>query len=197
MSNEDILLYVFILFIVIICIRIYYTSEMAQLKCVISSVDGNTYCVRERHKLEMAADMLANTTRNCKTLIIFLDEKYPNKPEVQRLSKKFDSTKIQETLPTSKYPAYSENKGEKLAFCVNKSKSDTTLIDPTTLTFGALHELAHIMTQSEGHKLIFWENFKFLLGNAVEIGVYKPVDYKKKPVHYCGMDLTDNPYYDF
>ena len=41
-----------------------------------------------------------------------------------------------------------------------------------------------------------WENFKFILGNAVEIGIYKPIDYKKKPKGYCGMTITDNPYYD-
>jgi hypothetical protein len=196
-DKSDVLFYAFILLIIIICIRVYCTSEFSQLKCIISSVDGNKYCVRDRHKLEMAADMLAKVTRNCKTLIIFLDEKYPNKPEVIRLSERFDSTKIHETLPTSEHTAYSENKGEKIAFCLNKKKKENKLIDINTLTFVALHELAHIITESEGHKLVFWENFKFLLDNAVEIGIYKPVDYKKDPVHYCGMDLTDNPYYDF
>ena len=35
-----------------------------------------------------------------------------------------------------------------------------------------------------------------LLKNAVKIGIYEPVDYKKKPKNYCGMNITDNPYYD-
>jgi len=26
--------------------------------------------------------------------------------------------------------------------------------------------------------------------------VYHPVDYKNKPQPYCGMTITDNPYYD-
>ena len=42
----------------------------------------------------------------------------------------------------------------------------------------------------------FWENFKFILKNAVSIGIYEPKDYKKKPQKYCGMTITDNPYYD-
>ena len=29
-----------------------------------------------------------------------------------------------------------------------------------------------------------------------EIEIYKPVDYKKNPKKYCGMTITDNPYYD-
>ena len=31
---------------------------------------------------------------------------------------------------------------------------------------------------------------------AKECGVYTPVDYKKKNQRYCGMNITDNPYYD-
>ena len=104
--------------------------------------------------------------------------------------------KISETLPTSKYTAYSENKGEKLAFCTTTTKEGSKLIDENTLTFVAVHELGHVMTESVGHTKEFWQNFKFLLKNAVKIGIYKPVDYKKKPKNYCGMKITDNPYYD-
>jgi molybdopterin synthase catalytic subunit len=109
---------------------------------------------------------------------------------------KFNPTKISETLPTSEYTAYSENKGEKLAFCLNKQKNGTRLIDINTLTFVAIHELAHIMTVSEGHKQEFWQNFKFLLENAKAANIYKPEDYKKTPKNYCGMKINDNPYYD-
>jgi predicted metal-dependent hydrolase len=92
--------------------------------------------------------------------------------------------------------AYSENKGEKIAFCLNKTKHSSTLIDLNTLTFVALHELSHVMTVSVGHKQEFWQNFKFILENAKKAGLYTPVDYKKKPENYCGMTITDNPYYD-
>ena len=61
----------------------------------------------------------------------------------------------------------------------------------------ALHELSHIATKSIGHTDEFWENFKFLITEAKKIGVYNPVDYKKEPSRYCGMNITDNPYYDF
>ena len=52
------------------------------------------------------------------------------------------------------------------------------------------------MSKTIGHNTEFWNNFKFLLDHAVKIGIYKPVDYKKKNVSYCSMELTDNPYYD-
>ena len=102
-----------------------------------------------------------------------------------------------ETLPTSEYTAFSENKGEKLAFCLNKQREGVSnMIDEHTLMFVALHELSHIATKSIGHKTEFWDNFKFLLQNAKESGVHVPEDYKKKPIEYCGMEIKDNPYYD-
>ena len=100
-------------------------------------------------------------------------------------------------MPTSTYTAYSENKGEKIAFCLNKKKeNENNLIDEHTLTFVAIHEMAHVATKSIGHKQEFWDNFKFLLENAKECGVHIPRDYKNDPVEYCGMDIHDNPYYD-
>ena len=110
--------------------------------------------------------------------------------------KNFNPKKIYETLPTSVYTAYSENKGEKLAFCTTTTKEGNKLIDENTLMFVALHELSHIMTKSTGHTTEFWQNFKFLLENAVKIKIYEPVDYKKKNTKYCGMTISDNPYYD-
>jgi hypothetical protein len=31
---------------------------------------------------------------------------------------------------------------------------------------------------------------------AKEANIYQPVDYNKSPEPYCGMDITDNPYFD-
>ena len=125
-----------------------------------------------------------------------LGKKYPQRDNCKRLVENFNPTAIKEILPTSKYTAYSENKGEKLAFCLNTTKNGDKLIDIETLTFVALHELSHIMTKSVGHKQDFWQNFKFLLQNAKAAGIYDPVDYKKNPKNYCGMKINDNPYYD-
>jgi hypothetical protein len=195
-SKHGILFYIFLTFILLVCLKIYYESDAFNLKCIISEVDGKTYCVRERNKLELAADLLANVTHKCTKLVKYMKKKYPDHEDVNRLVEKFNPSRISETLPTSEYTAYSENKGEKLAFCLNTTKNGNKLIDLNTLTFVAIHELSHIMTRSEGHKQIFWQNFKFLLENAKEANIYIPVDYKKKPQPYCGMDITDNPYFD-
>ena len=194
--DESILAYVLIVLIVGIILKIYLDSDAFNLKCIISDVDNNTYCVRERNKIQLVADLLAKVTTKLKLLVKHMESEFPKRDNVKRLVENFNPKKIYETLPTSKHTAYSENKGEKMAFCVTKKKNGTQLIDENTLTFVAIHELAHIATKSIGHNDEFWNNFKFLLEEAKKINIYNPVDYKKKPQEYCGMDITDNPYYD-
>jgi predicted metal-dependent hydrolase len=190
--------FVIILFVILVGLRIYYESDVFNLRCIVSTVDGKKYCVRERSNITKASNLLARTTEKLEYLVENLGQRYPDRENVKRMVKNFNPTTIKETLPTSEYTAYSENKGEKLAFCLNKNKSNNeNLIDSNTLTFVAIHELGHIMTESVGHTEEFWNNFKFLLENAVELKLYTPVDYKKEPENYCGMDITDNPYYDF
>lgn len=188
--------YLLIGFVIIVGLKIYSESDVFNLKCIISNVDGNTYCVRERAKLQLAADLLAKVTQKLKQLVKYMEQKYPDRPNIERLVKNFNPKKVKEILPTSTYTAYSENKGEKLAFCVTTTKKGNKLIDENTLTFVAIHEVAHTMTKSIGHKEEFWRNFKFLLTNAVAMGIYTPIDYKNKPQKYCGMDINDNPFYD-
>jgi len=195
--DENILTYVVLVIVIIGCLYVYFENNDFDLKCIVSSVDGNKYCVRERFKLKEASNLLANVSKKCKDLVAYMDEHHCSKENVQRLVKGFDQTVIKETLPTSKFTAYSENKGEKIAFCLNKKKQNNdNLIDEHTLMFVAIHELAHVMTLSIGHKTEFWDNFKFLLENAKDAGIHQPVDYSEKPQEYCGMTISDSPYYD-
>ena len=163
--NSDLLGFILICLIVILSYRIYRDSDLFHLKCIISNVDGNTYCVRDRTKLKQAVHLLAQVTTNMKNMVAYMERTHPNDERTQRLVNGFNPDAITETLPTSTLTAYSENKGEKIALCLNKNKKrgEDDLIDINTLTFVALHELSHIMTKSIGHKQEFWENFKFLL----------------------------------
>ena len=197
MDKMDILAYVMMAFIIVICGYIYWDSDSFQLKCIVSTVDGNKYCVRERAKLQQAADMLAKSTVKCKALVDYCGKNHPNNENIQRLVSGYNPQRVMETLPTSKYTAYSENKGEKIAFCLNKTREgEDHMIDEHTLMFVAIHELSHVATKSIGHKSEFWENFKFLLENAKAAGIHDPADYKSAPQEYCGMKINDNPYYD-
>lgn len=197
MDKTDIFIYILIIGILGICVYMYFDSDAFQLKCIVSSVDGNKYCVREREKVQEAADMLAKITVKCKDLVDFTNEHHGDKENVKRLVSGYNPQRVMETLPTSEFTAFSENKGEKLAFCLNKQREGVSnMIDEHTLMFVAIHELAHVATKSIGHKTEFWDNFKFLLENAKEAGIHVPTDYKTTPAEYCGMNIKDNPYYD-
>ena len=190
-------IYTLILGILVICGYIYYDSDAFQLKCIVSIVDGNKYCVREREKLQEAADMLARITVKCKELVDYVQQKHGDQDNVKRLVEGYNPQRVMETLPTSEFTAFSENKGEKIAFCLNtKREGVSNMIDEHTLMFVAIHELAHVCTKSIGHKTEFWDNFKFLLENAKDANIHLPVDYKTKPAEYCGMNIKDNPFYD-
>jgi hypothetical protein len=195
-DKHNIFFYVVVVFVLLFSLRIYYESDAFNLKCVISTKDGNKYCVRERARLTDAADLLAQVTGKCKHMVSYMEKHHSGDERTIRLVKNFNPKKICETLPTSEMTAYSENKGEKIAFCLNKAKDGPKLIDLNTLTFVALHELSHLMTSSIGHKQDFWANFKFLLENAKKANIYQPVDYKANPQEYCGTQITDNPFYD-
>ena len=67
--KTDILGYIIIGLIIILSVKLYYDSDLFQLKCVISKKDNNTYCIREREKLNEAANLLADTTVNMKKLV--------------------------------------------------------------------------------------------------------------------------------
>ena len=186
-------MWMMILAVAIIAAAFYLNSDSFNLKCVVSVKDGNKYCVRDSTKIQESADLLAEVTENMKSMVTYLKETHPNDKRVKRLVENFNPKRVVETLPTSEYTAYSENKGQKLAFCLREKKHEMKLIDLNTLTFVALHELSHLMTESVGHEKDFWDNFKFMLKNAVECGVYDPVDYGKSPQEYCGMTINDNP----
>jgi len=195
MSN--LIIYILLIIILLISIRIYLKSDTFNLKCIISDVDGNRYCVRDRLKLELAADLLATITQNLIKLVDHLNKEHPDDERTIMITKNFNPKKITETLPTSEYTAYSENKGEKIAFCLDTEKDNSgKLMDLNTLMYVALHELSHVGSKSIGHNDEFWNNFKFLIEESKKIGVYNPENYTKEPARYCGTNITDNPYYD-
>jgi hypothetical protein len=196
MDKEDFFAVVMVGLLLFVAYKIYKESDIFQLKCVVSTVDGDKYCVRERSNIQEASDLLAKTAIKMDKLVDYLKSTSPDDKRVKKLIKNFNSSKIVETLPTSEFTAYSENKGRKIAFCLNKKKeNNNNLIDENTLMFVAIHEMGHITTESIGHDKTFWDNFKFLLEEAVKAKLYIPIDYKKDKTEYCGMTISDNPYF--
>jgi hypothetical protein len=64
------------------------------------------------------------------------------------------------------------------------------------LSFVALHELAHVYTESFAHPPRYWEHFRWLLEEAQAAGIFRSVRYARAPRMYCGLFLNHNPMHD-
>jgi hypothetical protein len=173
--------------------------DTRQLSCLaVPGSAAGVACVRDRPNKEAAAELLATIVDRCAAFVARLVRDHPHHPASARLRERFDPARLMETLPRSAHTAFSENKGEKVALCLTPDKDASVaakgLVDDHTLFFVALHELAHVGTASmEDHDDSFWATFAFLLACAEEQGLHDPVDYRKHPARYCGMQISDNP----
>ena len=192
--NKENSLYLFIIIFISVCGYTYYEGMSNEVTYVKSDIDKREYLVRNVDDKQEAADLLARMRINIDKLLKYLQEKFDSDP-VKRLIKKYDPNNITESSSKSKYTSYSVNKGEKIVLCIRSRDDSAKLTDLNTITFVALHELAHIMTVSIGHTEEFWSNFRFLLNKAIDIDIYKKVDYSKHPKKYCGITITDSPIY--
>ncbi len=175
----------------------YYQDKTSDLTYVTSRIDNTRYLVRNLPDKQNACDMLAKIKQNMIILCNHLLKTYPSDENIDRLKRKFDPSQITETSRGEKNTSYTINKGEKIVLCLRARDGNERLERENTMMFVSLHELAHIMTKSIGHDNDeFWSNFKFILTNATELGIYKNVDYRQEPEEYCGMMITDSPLND-
>jgi len=167
----------------------YYLNE--GLIKVKSTVDNTEYTVQIRDDASEAADLIATIKNKLNTLLEHLEKTYGNGDNrVAMLKENYKPDRLSEGVDTPGYTSYSVNKGEQIVLCLrNKDK----LMDINTMTFVVLHEFAHLATESIGHTEEFWENFKWILEESINIGIYTRQDFKNKNVDYCGIKITSSP----
>jgi hypothetical protein len=164
-----------------------------------SSVDGNTYLVRDMPDKQEAADLLARVRQRMQKLYNYLIATYPEKLQVKQLRQNFkpDPSRISESTPDAEHTSYSVNKGESVHLCLRQRQGNNeSLVKENVMTFVALHEMSHMITPTVGHGPDFWNNFGWLLKIAEDQGIYTYEDFSAHPVSYCGVKITDSPKYD-
>jgi hypothetical protein len=80
--------------------------------------------------------------------------------------------------------------------CVENKRDPYLVYNINTLIFVVLHEMAHVGSNTWGHDSNFWKINKFLIDEAVECGIYKPINYLLSPEYYCNTLISYNPYFD-
>lgn len=179
--------------VILVSIYMYYSTTFEEVTIVVSNVDKKEYLVQNKRDKLKAANLLAEMSNKLIKLVDYLVQKYPDNEDIERLHARFDANNITESSYKNKYTSYSVNKGEKIVFCLRSRDKQQKLIDINTLMFVALHEITHIMTKSIGHTEEFWRNFKFILQESVELGIYKRDEYSKNPKKYCGIMINHSP----
>ena len=166
---------------------------------VSSTVDGKTYKVRDMPDKQKAANLMATLRIKLIKLCDALERKYPDKDQVKRMVRNFraDPDRFMEATPDSEHTSSTVNKGESIHMCLRQREGpDESLVDENVMMFVALHEFAHICTESIGHDSTFWNNFGWILKEAEALNLYRYTDFAAHPVSYCGVHITDSPRYD-
>lgn len=190
---DDFILY-FIIAVLALCLYIYVENKEQNVVYEHATFDGRTYMVQKSEDSKEAANLLALIRSNLVNFCELLGKSHKEDRSVKRLLDRFNPDVIVENTSDLKNTSYSINKGEKIVLCIRSRDGNNRLEDPNILMFVSLHELAHIMSESIGHTEEFWSNFRFLLKQAVKMGVYQHVNFRKNPVEYCGVPITDSPY---
>ena len=188
----------FVLIFIVLTIIIIYSEILTENFEIIKQMasDNKMYYVQNFEDNKEAADILSGISKQCSALVENLTVKYPNDSDVLRLQKKFNPDNMREAVDSNGQTSYTINKGEMVHLCLRHKDDEKSLHDHNLLMFVTIHELAHIMSKSIGHNQEFYKNFKFLLTEAVEAGIYSPVNFQSNPVKYCGVNVTNNPYFE-
>jgi hypothetical protein len=176
------------------------------------TINDKSYNVlKDKDNYENAAELLYKVDNNLLTLINHITKKYYNnktnlsdekykiiKNITYKLQKNYKSHSLKENFPVTagKDVSFNINKGDHISLCLRDFTNPKSFHEFNDIMFVAIHELAHSCSKSYGHDDEFWYNFRFLLENAIEIGIYKNIDYYKYPVNYCSMQITYNPIFD-
>lgn len=210
MKIENCLLYLLLIIcsLVLIVYNCTYKDTFVDYK-----IGYNSYKVHENmENYEQAANRLDHLNKLAKKLIYHLNDKYLNDINgyntikekykkivvtgINSLTNSYNTDKLQENIPTKSDPDTSYILDKTVfAMCLRDEEHGFT-DDYNDILFVWIHEMSHLFTKAYGHDREFWNNFRFILNEAVLLDLYKPVDYKKSKVPYCGIKISYSPLYD-
>ncbi len=184
-----------IVIIFLIALYILFKIEKYEVVFVVSTLDQNSYLVRDLPDKQEASNLLAQIKQNITKTV---DHLYKNKEQfkenidyIQQLKDKIENVVINESSDDSAYTSYSVNKGEQIVFCL-RSKIDSKLHDINLLMYVALHEISHVANPKYGHGELFKQIFSFICDQATKLNVYSKMDFHSNPVEYCGIKISES-----
>ena len=173
-----------------------------------SNIDEKKYRVRSGNDKQHKADLLAiiNLKLNIIVDTLSKDSLYYSNTPVQRLVYNWGrGVSIKEIGKMETDAAYVINKQD-MSFCLQEKpeENNKTVHDINLMTYVAIHELAHIMSNEIGHGDEFIGNFEFLLNYCKKLKFVDPFTNKETPLYiqldqvadtadnYCGVALVNS-----
>ena len=197
-----------IIFLTLIALILFYKIFFGSTNTWIqSNIDNEFYLIRRNNQstefLIESANILALVHQKIQKLITYLQQKYPDYLNahdskhfyIKFLSEKYHRKILSEGNVDKQYTTYTIDKGD-IRVCLRTRDSEDKPYDINLLLYVLIHELAHLCNYDRngtpiiGHGIEFVNIFRFLIQSAIEVNVYKYVDYSKKPVDYCDMELN-------
>lgn len=170
-----------------------FTGLVDHTITVCSNVNRSCYQVRNKQNKQQISDRLATLHENLKKVVDHLyTNGIPSRAAANRLHTRFRNTKLREMGIFDSSTAYTLDKGKEIRMCMRDPKTGEPESEQT-MTFVALHELAHVMAVEWGHQEEWAKCFKLICEVAVELGIYSPENFSQQPKSYCGTRITSSP----
>jgi hypothetical protein len=203
--DSFIMLFIIILILLLLYVVIKYIYTEEQL---VKASDNNYYLLRnikwENPELQkvfrsQSVEVLSSINGNIIKLLDYITINYPNQYWISRLNKNYkrNGNSLSEAAVENGFTSFTIDK-EYMHICLRTRDSSEQLYDLNTLIYVVIHELAHMGNYDsngnpiEGHGLQFVEKFRFLLQQAIKLGIYSYQDYSKTPKEYCGITISKN-----
>jgi hypothetical protein len=179
----------------------YVTSEIVYVK---SDIDHNVYPIRRgllksQEYLKESANALAEINKRVTLLIDHIDIKYAKDENkryfIDMLKYNYKPSILSEAAVDERYTTYTIDKQD-MHVCLRTRDQSERLYDVNLLMYVVLHELAHLCNYDrqknpiQGHGSEFRGIFKFLVEQAMEIGIYTYTNYSETPVEYCNIVIS-------
>lgn len=196
--NLNLLIILLILITIVVTLKPYETFSISHV------YENFQIQVRKNDDQQSAADLLATINNNMRKLVYYCkykldtNKEYPNsftyikeyEQNIMMMYNKIDSIVLRETEEGTNNTSYTINKGEEMVICL-RSKKNNKFHDMNELMYVTIHELAHVGNPELDHTPLFYKINKFLLKEAIELGIYRYVNYNIDSKDYCGIDLNN------
>jgi beta-lactamase regulating signal transducer with metallopeptidase domain len=186
-----------------VLVYFFYVYIYDGTRNVKSRLDGRYYSVRNRSNRQTKADLLALIRLKLETIVTSLAaSEYSTNLAVRRLITNWNrGVTIKEIGNLESDAAYVINK-QYMSFCLPDDTANS-LNKINLMTYVAIHELAHIMSDETGHGEEFVQNFEFLLNYSKRLNYTDPLTQKPLPIYiqlnklntddnYCGVPLINS-----